>query len=93
MSPAITRLPIAPSPERLAVWRALIDAGDFAGFAEAVVVLHYDPAYARARRKHGRTTLETLGVVPADPESRARAAEAVARQAAALDAAAAGGDP
>jgi tRNA 2-selenouridine synthase len=90
---AIARLPIAPSRERAAAWRALIDAGDFAGFAEALVALHYDPAYARARRKHGRATLETIHLVPGDAESRDRAAEAVAGQAAALDAAPAGGDP
>ena len=41
---AFARLPVHPSRQRLAGWRALADAGAFAELAEALRALHYDPA-------------------------------------------------
>ncbi|WP_296596250.1 tRNA 2-selenouridine(34) synthase MnmH [Phenylobacterium sp.] len=82
---AFARLPVRPSAERLASWRAMIDAGDFAGLAEAIMKLHYDPAYDRSRRKHARPLLASLAVAPPDPASLAGAAEEIARLVARLD--------
>lgn len=82
---AFRRLPVHPSRQRLENWRNLADAGDFEALAAAVMELHYDPAYDRSRRKHGRPLLDTLPLNPCDPESVAAAAEAVARRVDALD--------
>jgi tRNA 2-selenouridine synthase len=79
MEAAFARLPIRPSAERLAAWRGMIAAGAFADLAEAIMGLHYDPAYDRARRKHDRPLLATLDVVPTDPTSQDAAADAIAR--------------
>lgn len=89
---AFERLPARPSRERLAGWRALADAGDFAGVALALLGLHYDPAYNRARRKHGRPTLGAIALDPTDGRELQRAAEAAARLTSALDAGDAGGE-
>lgn len=35
----------------IADWRALAEAGDWTGLAEALVTAHYDPAYNRARKR------------------------------------------
>lgn len=75
---AFERLPTHPSRERLQGWRALADAGAFAELAEAVMALHYDPAYERARKKHERPLLGTVEVQPGDPASQAAAADAIA---------------
>lgn len=79
MEAAFARLPIRPSAERLAAWRGMIASGAFADLAEAIMGLHYDPAYDRARRKHDRPLLATLDVVPTDPTSQDAAADAIAR--------------
>ena len=75
---AFQRLPVHPSRERLENWRALADAGAFAELAQAVMALHYDPAYDRSRKKHARPLLGSVPLVPGDPESQAAAAEAIA---------------
>ena len=75
---AFRRLPTHPSRERLQNWRALADTGAFAELAEAVMALHYDPAYDRARGKHGRLSLGTVPLVPADPSSQEVATDALA---------------
>jgi tRNA 2-selenouridine synthase len=90
---AFRRLPTHPSRERLANWRALADAGAFAELAQAVMALHYDPAYDRARRRHGRPALGLVPLVPADLLSQEAAADAVAALIGALDAPGAGRDP
>ncbi|WP_068877880.1 MULTISPECIES: tRNA 2-selenouridine(34) synthase MnmH [unclassified Phenylobacterium] len=79
MEAAFARLPIRPSAERLAAWRGMIAAGAFAELAEAIMRLHYDPAYDRARRKHDRPLLAALDVVPTDPASQDAAADEITR--------------
>ena len=80
------RLPVKPSAERLAKWRALADAGAFAELAEAIMALHYDPAYDRSRKRHDRPLLGAVELVPDDAASRAVAAEEAARLVGVLDA-------
>jgi len=75
---AFGRLPVHPSRERLTSWRALADAGRFAELAQAVMALHYDPAYDRSRKKHERPLLGRVALDPTDPESSDAAADAVA---------------
>jgi tRNA 2-selenouridine synthase len=83
---AFARLPVQPSAERLAAWRAMADAGAFAELAEALVVLHYDPAYERARKKLARPLLASIGVAPDSAASLDEAADAVAARIRTLDA-------
>ena len=72
------RLPVAPSQERREAWRAMIAAGAFADLAQALIDLHYDPAYDRAAKKADAPVLTRLAIEPADPNSRAAAARAIA---------------
>lgn len=86
------RLPVRPSAERLAIWRALTDAGAFAELAEAIMALHYDPAYDRSRKRHDRPLLGEATLVPDDPASLGAAVDEVIRLVGALDARAPGRD-
>jgi tRNA 2-selenouridine synthase len=83
---ALERLPIHPSPAREAAWRALADAGQFAELSQALMALHYDPAYVRARKKHPRRLVEAIPIVPVQPASQEAAAETIIRIIATLDA-------
>ena len=83
---AFGRLPTHPSRERLDGWRALADAGAFAELAEAVMALHYDPAYDRSRKKHARPLLGAIPLSPTDPASQEAAADLIARMVGTLDA-------
>ncbi|MDP2228051.1 MAG: hypothetical protein Q8J78_11315, partial [Moraxellaceae bacterium] len=75
---AFDRLPVAPSRERRESWRAMIAQGVFADLAQALIDLHYDPAYDRAARKADAPVLTRLAIDPCDPESRGAAAQAIA---------------
>jgi tRNA 2-selenouridine synthase len=57
---AFHRLPTHPGRERLESWRAWAAAGDYQTLAQALVELHYDPAYARGRKKDARPRLKTV---------------------------------
>jgi tRNA 2-selenouridine synthase len=74
---AFARLPIAPSRERLKTWRSLIAAGDFAALAQALIGLHYDPAYDRAARKADAPVLARLALDPLDADSRTFTAQQI----------------
>jgi tRNA 2-selenouridine synthase len=54
------------------------DAGEFLAVADALMELHYDPAYARSGRKDVRPLLGRVAVQTPDDRGLARAAEAVA---------------
>ncbi|MDB5451872.1 MAG: rhodanese-like protein [Caulobacteraceae bacterium] len=71
---ALTRLPTYPGRKRLEDWGRLADAGAFEELAEALIELHYDPAYRRSSRKDARPRLgavELAGLAPADFEAAA----------------------
>lgn len=89
---ALDRMPVSPSPARRAAWQAMIEAGAFAELAEAVMALHYDPAYDRSRKKHERPLLGVVALDPTDPASQDAAADKIADLASALDAGGAGRD-
>ncbi|WP_304171373.1 tRNA 2-selenouridine(34) synthase MnmH [Phenylobacterium aquaticum] len=76
---AFHRLPVYPGQRRLEDWRKLAGAGDFVPLAEAVMELHYDPAYRRARRKDGRPALASLELTALDDAAQAQAADQIAR--------------
>jgi len=75
---AFRRLPTHPGRERLESWRALVETGDHAALAQALVELHYDPAYARGRKKDARPRLRTVMLETLDAAGLDRAADAVA---------------
>ncbi|MDP3385386.1 MAG: hypothetical protein Q8S47_18945 [Phenylobacterium sp.] len=56
----------------------MIAAGAFAGLAQALIDLHYDPAYDRAARKAEAPVLARMAVTPTDPSSRRDVAGAIA---------------
>jgi tRNA 2-selenouridine synthase len=71
---ALARLPTYPGRKRLEDWGRLADAGAFEELAEALIELHYDPAYSRSSRKDARPRLgavELAGLAPADLEAAA----------------------
>lgn len=76
---AFARLPVRPSAERLSAWRAMVAAGAFAELAEAIMALHYDPAYDRSRRKHERPLLGAVPLIPGEPASQDAAAGEILR--------------
>ena len=75
---AFRRLPTHPGRERLESWRALAAAGDYEALAEALVELHYDPAYARGRKKDVKPRLLTIALERLDDAGLDAAAQAVA---------------
>ncbi|QUD90621.1 tRNA 2-selenouridine(34) synthase MnmH [Phenylobacterium montanum] len=76
---AFRRLPVYPAQKRLIEWRKWIAAGDYVPLAEALMELHYDPAYARGRRKHGVEPLAQVAIDRLDEAGLEAAAEAVAQ--------------
>ena len=81
---AIARLPVHPSQTRLEGWRKWLAEGAYAALAEALMELHYDPAYRRGRRKDGRSPMAEITLETLDGQSLATAADEIARRIATL---------
>lgn len=75
---AFASLPVAPSRPRLESWRRMIRDGDFEALAAALIELHYDPAYARARRKDGRAPTLQLHTATLDDAEQDMIADRIA---------------
>ena len=45
---------------QLAIWDEQITAGDWKGFTESILEIHYDPAYERSRKKLFRPQVATI---------------------------------
>ena len=73
------RLPVHPSQKRLEGWRKLLADGDYAALAEALMELHYDPAYRRGRRKDGGEPMALIALETLDGQSLNRAADEIVR--------------
>ena len=76
---AFRRLPVYPAQRRLEDWRRLAGEGDFETLAEALIELHYDPAYNRSRRKVGREPMAEIALACLNEASQAQAADQIAR--------------
>lgn len=74
----LAKLPAHHGHERLGEWRALARAGDYTALAAGLVEHHYDPAYARSRRKDPRPCAETIVLDDLDPASLDAAATRIA---------------
>ena len=77
--------PMHPA-ERIAAWGAMASAGRYAALAEALMVEHYDPGYARARAR-GRPPERVIATDALGPAEIDRLAGAVRAAAEALAAA------
>ena len=75
---ALARLPAHPGRKRLGDWGQLTATGDFVGLAEALMELHYDPAYARSSRNDRRPKLGEINLAALGEVDLAAAAEQVA---------------
>jgi tRNA 2-selenouridine synthase len=59
-------------------WLDLMRAGQMVDLAQALVLQHYDPAYARARKAQGGAVLETLKTETLDADALNRLADDIA---------------
>jgi tRNA 2-selenouridine synthase len=75
---AFRSLPVYPAERRLENWRRMAAAGDFEALAEALIELHYDPAYDRGRRKAGKPPLARIDLASLDEAALREAAAAIA---------------
>jgi tRNA 2-selenouridine synthase len=75
---AFLRLPVHPSQRRLEDWRRMAADGEYEALAEALIELHYDPAYNRSRKKHGRSPITAISLETLDDASLAEAARRIA---------------
>jgi tRNA 2-selenouridine synthase len=78
LAAAIERLPVHPGRQRIEDWTGLVDAGDWPALAEALMELHYDPAYARADRKDARGRLGTIALAGLGEADQLEAASKIA---------------
>ena len=74
----LKRLPVPIAQRRLNVWRQMVADGAFIDLAEALMAAHYDPAYARGRRKSEQATLATFALERLDPAAIEDAADRIA---------------
>ena len=77
---AFSRLPTYPGQARLESWRRLVDDGAYGELAEALIELHYDPAYRRSAKKETRVTLGSVAMGDLSEASQEAAADQVAAQ-------------
>ena len=73
----IARLPVHPSQKRLEGWRKWLADGNYAALAEALMALHYDPAYQRGRRKDGHEPMAEIALETLDEQSLDRAVDEI----------------
>ena len=79
----LASLPVYPGKKRLKEWSEIANGGDFVGLAEAVMEVHYDPAYARSRRLQERPRLARIELPTLGEADRGAAADAIVRATAA----------
>ncbi|NBD31058.1 MAG: tRNA 2-selenouridine(34) synthase MnmH [Alphaproteobacteria bacterium] len=60
-------------------WLDLLNRGDLAGLARALMEDHYDPSYAKSRAAHHAEVLHEVRAEALDPQGRADLAERIAR--------------
>ena len=62
LAEVITRLPVHIGAEARKAWLALLAERDYEALARELILGHYDPAYARARRREGRTEVAVIAL-------------------------------
>ncbi|MEQ9434612.1 tRNA 2-selenouridine(34) synthase MnmH [Hyphomonas sp.] len=67
--------------ETLAGWQALADAGEHRKLAEALMLAHYDPLYARSRKRRDDTPVQIIDLPALSADDIEAAAKAILTQA------------
>jgi tRNA 2-selenouridine synthase len=65
------------SKETIAEWQAIADAGDHRKLAEVLMLEHYDPLYARSRKRREDTPVQVVELDALSPADIVAAAEAI----------------
>jgi tRNA 2-selenouridine synthase len=65
------------SKETIAEWQALADSGDHRKLAEKLMLEHYDPLYARSRKRREDTPVQIVELEALSPEDITAAAKAI----------------
>jgi len=71
---AISRLAGHHSNADIQAWREMARAGELRDLAAALVTAHYDPAYDRARKRHGGAPVQRLETASLSPQALAETA-------------------
>lgn len=74
---AFARLPTYPGQKRLENWRRLVADRAYAELAQALIELHYDPAYRRSAKKETRARLGSVAMGDLSDAAQEAAAEAI----------------
>ncbi|HEY7852495.1 MAG TPA: tRNA 2-selenouridine(34) synthase MnmH [Caulobacteraceae bacterium] len=81
---AIAALPGRHGRARIAAWQDLARAAEFPALVEALMEIHYDPAYERSRRQDQRPALGVLTLASLGPDDQDAAAGRIAEVVAGL---------
>lgn len=76
----LERLTYRHGHDKINSWTALIDAKDWRGLVEALLIDHYDPAYSGSASAYGWDQGETLDLPDLEPETIKKAAQDVLRR-------------
>lgn len=68
LTEVITRLPVHIGGEVRKAWLALLAERNYEALTRELILGHYDPAYARGRRREGRTELALITLDDLGPE-------------------------
>jgi tRNA 2-selenouridine synthase len=79
LTEALTRLPTHPGRKRLEAWSELAAAGAWEALAQALIELHYDPAYDRSSRQDERRLLGSFQMDGLDAPHQESVADRIAR--------------
>ncbi|MCA8900804.1 MAG: tRNA 2-selenouridine(34) synthase MnmH, partial [Hyphomonas sp.] len=74
---ALDKLVALQSKERVSEWKALAGAGQYAQLAEELIREHYDPLYARSRKRREDAPVQTVELEDFSRESLMKAAQDV----------------
>lgn len=76
----LERLTYRHGHDKIKAWTALIDAQDWRGLVEALLIDHYDPAYSGSSSAYGWDQGEDLDLPDLEPETIKKAAQDVLRR-------------
>lgn len=80
LADVIARLPVHIAGDARKAWLTLLAERDYEALAHELILGHYDPAYARARRRDGRTEMAVIALDHLAPEDIDAAAAELARR-------------
>ena len=84
LAAALAKLKGLQSKETLETWQALADAGAYAALAQELMEQHYDPLYARSRKRRADVPLKQVSLKSLEPDELARIASQLVTEPAAV---------